>query len=53
MTSLNAFICSPDAYGYVLGTSALCSLLMIALSFVPPKALKRSEYLISAPRIKS
>ncbi|KAK9899328.1 Xanthine/uracil permease [Cystobasidium minutum MCA 4210] len=31
----------PDAYGYVLGTSALCSLLMMGLSFVPPKALKR------------
>jgi uracil-xanthine permease len=31
----------PDAFGYVLGTSALCSLLMMGLSFVPPKALKR------------
>lgn len=30
----------PDAYGYLLGTTALCSLLEMALSFVPPKKLK-------------
>ncbi|KAK0537040.1 hypothetical protein OC834_000954 [Tilletia horrida] len=31
----------PDAYGYLLGTSAVCSLLEMALSFVPPRVLKR------------
>ncbi|GAA5997477.1 nucleobase:cation symporter-2 family protein [Rhodotorula paludigena] len=31
----------PKAYGYLLGTSALCSLLPMLMSFVPPKVLKR------------
>jgi len=31
----------PEAYGYLLGTSALCSLLMMGLAFVPPRILKR------------
>ncbi|KAK0548339.1 hypothetical protein OC846_004525 [Tilletia horrida] len=31
----------PDAYGYLLGTSAVCSLLEMALSFAPPRVLKR------------
>ncbi|KIS71635.1 putative purine permease [Mycosarcoma maydis] len=31
----------PDAYGYLLGTAAVCALLEIALSFLPVKVLKR------------
>jgi len=31
----------PEAYGHLLGTAALCSLLMMGLAFVPPRALKR------------
>ncbi|KAH7922562.1 Xanthine/uracil permease [Leucogyrophana mollusca] len=31
----------PDAYGMVLGTSLICSLLEIGLSFLPPRVLKR------------
>ncbi len=31
----------PDAYGYLLGTAAVCALLEIALSFLPPRILKR------------
>ncbi|TEB33815.1 xanthine/uracil permease [Coprinellus micaceus] len=31
----------PDAYGKVLGTSLICSLLEIGMSFAPPKVLKR------------
>ncbi|KAL8281041.1 hypothetical protein RQP46_006720 [Phenoliferia psychrophenolica] len=31
----------PEAYGYLLGTSALCSLLEMGLAFVSPKVLKR------------
>ncbi|RPD63283.1 Xanthine/uracil permease [Lentinus tigrinus ALCF2SS1-6] len=31
----------PDAYGKVLGTSLICSLLEIGLAFVPPRVLKR------------
>ncbi|KAL9936195.1 hypothetical protein V8E36_005037 [Tilletia maclaganii] len=31
----------PEAYGYLLGTSAVCSLLEMALSFLPPRTLKR------------
>jgi xanthine/uracil permease len=31
----------PDAYGALIGTAAVCALLEIALSFVPPKALQR------------
>ncbi|KAK0721387.1 permease family-domain-containing protein [Apiosordaria backusii] len=31
----------PDAYGAVLGTAALCALLEIALSFMPPKIMLR------------
>ncbi|KAE8244807.1 hypothetical protein A4X13_0g6244 [Tilletia indica] len=31
----------PEAYGYLLGTSAVCSILEMALSFVPPRILKR------------
>ncbi|PCH40682.1 xanthine/uracil permease [Wolfiporia cocos MD-104 SS10] len=31
----------PDAYGMVLGTSLVCSLLEIFMSFVPPRTLKR------------
>ncbi|KAJ7089093.1 Xanthine/uracil permease [Mycena epipterygia] len=31
----------PDAYGKVLGTSLICSLLEIFMSFVPPRALQR------------
>lgn len=31
----------PDAYGYLLGTCAVCALLEIALSFLPPRVLKR------------
>lgn len=31
----------PDAYGMLLGTSMLCSLLNMALSFAPAKTLKR------------
>ncbi|CAO1628804.1 unnamed protein product [Sympodiomycopsis kandeliae] len=32
----------PEAYGAILGTSALCSLLPIGLSFVPIRILKRA-----------
>lgn len=32
----------PEAYGYILGTSALCSLLEMAISFVPIKYIKRA-----------
>ncbi|SPO20629.1 probable purine permease [Ustilago trichophora] len=31
----------PDAYGYLLGTAAVCALLEVALSFLPPRILKR------------
>jgi uric acid-xanthine permease len=31
----------PDAYGYVLGTSLVCSLLEIFMSFVRPRLLQR------------
>lgn len=31
----------PDAYGAVLGTAAVCSLLEIVISFVPPKVMLR------------
>lgn len=31
----------PEAYGYLLGTAAVCALLEIALSFLPPRVLKR------------
>ena len=31
----------PDAYGYLLGTSAVCALLEIFLSFMPIRVLKR------------
>ncbi|KAG8986181.1 hypothetical protein FRB90_004174, partial [Tulasnella sp. 427] len=31
----------PDAYGYLLGTSMVCSFLNMGLSFVPPRILKR------------
>ncbi|KAG1743620.1 xanthine uracil permease [Suillus paluster] len=31
----------PDAYGMVLGTSLVCSLLEIGMSFIPPRMLKR------------
>ncbi|KAH0840936.1 hypothetical protein AYO21_11015 [Fonsecaea monophora] len=31
----------PDAYGALIGTCALCALVEIALSFLPPKALRR------------
>ncbi|KZS99960.1 Xanthine/uracil permease [Laetiporus sulphureus 93-53] len=31
----------PDAYGYVLGTSLICSFLEIFMSFIPPRTLKR------------
>ncbi|KAK4231929.1 putative uric acid-xanthine permease [Podospora fimiseda] len=31
----------PDAYGAVLGTAALCALIEIALSFMPPKIMLR------------
>ena len=31
----------PDAYGYLLGTAAVCALLEIALSFLPVRVLKR------------
>jgi hypothetical protein len=33
---------SPEAFGYFLGTAALCSILMMAMSFIPPKTLKKS-----------
>ncbi|KAI9356736.1 purine permease, partial [Zopfochytrium polystomum] len=36
-----SYLSCPDAYGAILGTSALCSLVEIALSFLPPKALKK------------
>lgn len=32
----------PEAYGYILGTAALCSLLEIGLSFVPIRYIKRA-----------
>lgn len=32
----------PEAYGYILGTSALCALLPMGLSFVPIRFLKRA-----------
>jgi len=32
----------PEAFGYFLGTAALCSILMMAMSFIPPKTLKKS-----------
>ncbi|TKY90096.1 hypothetical protein EX895_000094 [Sporisorium graminicola] len=31
----------PDAYGYLLGTAAVCALLEIMLSFLPTRVLKR------------
>ncbi|KAM0790240.1 hypothetical protein ACM66B_005549 [Microbotryomycetes sp. NB124-2] len=31
----------PEAYGYLLGTSALCSLTTMLLSFLPPRVLRR------------
>jgi uric acid-xanthine permease len=31
----------PDAYGALVGTAAVCALLEIALSFVPPRALQK------------
>ncbi|KIW35279.1 uncharacterized protein PV07_01983 [Cladophialophora immunda] len=31
----------PDAYGALIGTCALCALVEIALSFLPPKALRK------------
>ncbi|KAI8578608.1 hypothetical protein K450DRAFT_176210 [Umbelopsis ramanniana AG] len=31
----------PDAYGAVLGTSIVCALLSILISFLPPKVMKR------------
>jgi xanthine/uracil permease len=31
----------PEAYGALLGTAAVCSLVEIALSFLPPKVLKK------------
>jgi len=31
----------PDAYGAFIGTAALCALLQVAMSFVPPKLLKK------------
>ncbi|KIW88549.1 uncharacterized protein Z519_10595 [Cladophialophora bantiana CBS 173.52] len=31
----------PDAYGALIGTCALCALVEIAVSFLPPKALRR------------
>ncbi|KPV72973.1 uncharacterized protein RHOBADRAFT_17422 [Rhodotorula graminis WP1] len=31
----------PEAYGMLLGTSCLCSILPMAMSFVPPRILKR------------
>ncbi|KAK4049828.1 hypothetical protein OIV83_003884 [Microbotryomycetes sp. JL201] len=31
----------PEAYGYLLGTSALCSITTMALSFLPARALRR------------
>ncbi|KAK4642373.1 hypothetical protein QC761_508180 [Podospora bellae-mahoneyi] len=38
---LGAKLPCPDAYGAVLGTAALCALLEIALSFMPPKIMLR------------
>jgi xanthine/uracil permease len=32
----------PEAYGYLIGTAALCSLLEIILSFVPVRQLRRA-----------
>lgn len=31
----------PDAYGAIIGTAAVCGLIEIALSFLPPRVLKR------------
>ncbi|KZT70230.1 Xanthine/uracil permease [Daedalea quercina L-15889] len=31
----------PDAYGYILGTSLICSFLEIFMAFIPPRTLKR------------
>lgn len=31
----------PEAFGYLIGTTALCSLTTIILSFVPPKKLQK------------
>ncbi|GAA5877373.1 hypothetical protein JCM8547_003011 [Rhodosporidiobolus lusitaniae] len=31
----------PQAYGYLLGTSCLCSLVTMGMAFAPPKVLKR------------
>lgn len=31
----------PEAFGYLLGTSALCSLLEMGMAFVPPRVLKK------------
>ncbi|VVT46280.1 uncharacterized protein SAPINGB_P001135 [Magnusiomyces paraingens] len=36
----NSLAC-PDGYGAILGTSAICSLLEIAMSFIPAKVLQR------------
>lgn len=32
----------PEGYGAILGTACVCALLEIALSFMPPKALKKA-----------
>lgn len=32
----------PEAYGYILGTAALCSLIEIGLSFVPIRMLRKA-----------
>jgi uric acid-xanthine permease len=32
----------PEGYGAVLGTACVCALLEIALSFMPPKVLKKA-----------
>jgi xanthine/uracil permease len=31
----------PEAFGYLIGTTALCSLTSMILSFVPPKKLQK------------
>lgn len=41
MSSDGTYLPCPDGYGAILGTSCVCGLLEVLMSFIPPKYLKR------------
>ncbi len=41
VTGVVTKLACPEAYGYLLGTSAVCGIFEIFMSFIPPRVLKR------------